>query len=159
MGHEAKWEYFVVMYGRYREAERGERQRLLDEFCANCRLSPQACHPLAQPFAAGEATGAATAGAQAEYGAKTVSMLDAGLGSGRLSLVGAAEGSAAGVDALDSPPLPAESGDERQLLRISARRSTVCGGEKRQLRRRLYGRTKPGTLLKHQIPIKTDNWE
>jgi hypothetical protein len=27
------------------------------------------------------------------------------------------------------------------------------------LKRRLYGRTKPGTLLKHQIPVKTDCWD
>jgi len=26
-------------------------------------------------------------------------------------------------------------------------------------RRRLYGRTKPGTLLKHQIPIRTERWD
>ena len=30
---------------------------------------------------------------------------------------------------------------------------------KRQLRRRLYGRTKPGTLLKHHIPVRTEHWE
>ena len=29
--------------------------------------------------------------------------------------------------------------------------------KKRELKRRLYGRTKPGTLLKHQIPIKTEH--
>ncbi len=29
---------------------------------------------------------------------------------------------------------------------------------KTRLQRRLYGRTKPGTLLKHHIPIKTDAW-
>jgi len=29
---------------------------------------------------------------------------------------------------------------------------------KRHLKKRLYGRTKPGTLLKHHIPIKTDAW-
>jgi hypothetical protein len=31
--------------------------------------------------------------------------------------------------------------------------------KKRQLKKRLYGRTKPGTLLKHHIPIKTDSWD
>jgi hypothetical protein len=30
---------------------------------------------------------------------------------------------------------------------------------KRQARRRLYGRTKPGTLLKHHIPIRTEHWD
>jgi hypothetical protein len=29
---------------------------------------------------------------------------------------------------------------------------------KRRLRTRRYGRTKPGTLLKHHIPLKTDHW-
>jgi hypothetical protein len=29
---------------------------------------------------------------------------------------------------------------------------------KHDLRKRQYGRTKPGTLLKHQIPLKTDRW-
>lgn len=30
---------------------------------------------------------------------------------------------------------------------------------KQALRKRQYGRTKPGTLLKHQIPLKTDRWD
>ena len=32
MGHEAKWEDFRVMYGRYSKAKGTERSRLLDEF-------------------------------------------------------------------------------------------------------------------------------
>jgi hypothetical protein len=28
-----------------------------------------------------------------------------------------------------------------------------------QLKRRLHGSTKPGTLLKHHIPIKNDRWD
>jgi hypothetical protein len=30
---------------------------------------------------------------------------------------------------------------------------------KQELRKRQYGRTKPGTLLKHHIPVKTDRWD
>jgi len=49
---------------------------------------------------------------------------------------------------------------EMQLLRMSARQMDRRLGErKRKLKRCLYGRTKPGTLLKHHIPIKTDNWD
>src|SRR6266542_5568430 len=49
---------------------------------------------------------------------------------------------------------------ERQLLSISARQmDRRLGGSKRRLKRRFYGRTKPGTLLKHHIPIRTDNWD
>jgi hypothetical protein len=49
---------------------------------------------------------------------------------------------------------------ERQLLSISARQiDRRLGDRKRRLKRGLYGRTKPGTLLKHHIPIRTDNWD
>jgi hypothetical protein len=59
----------------------------------------------------------------------------------------------------------------RRRLRLS---STVCqqlraisprqidrrlAPVKRQLKTRRYGRTKPGTLLKHHIPLKTDHWD
>jgi len=48
---------------------------------------------------------------------------------------------------------------ERQLLAISPRQiDRRLQSRKRILRRRIYGRTKPGTLLKHHIPIKTDHW-
>jgi hypothetical protein len=48
---------------------------------------------------------------------------------------------------------------ERQLRMISARQiDRRLQPRKRILRRRIYGRTKPGTLLKHHIPIKTDHW-
>jgi len=49
---------------------------------------------------------------------------------------------------------------EQQLLRISPRQiDRRLRPRKNQLRHRLYGRTKPGTLLKHHIPIKTDHWD
>lgn len=48
---------------------------------------------------------------------------------------------------------------ERQLLAISPRQiDRRLKASKVQLKKRLYGRTKPGTLLKHHIPIKTDHW-
>jgi hypothetical protein len=48
---------------------------------------------------------------------------------------------------------------EEQLGRISARQiDRRLQPQKRQLARRLYGRTKPGRLLKHHIPIQTERW-
>jgi hypothetical protein len=48
---------------------------------------------------------------------------------------------------------------ERQLLRISARQiDRRLAGKKSRCKQRLYGQTKPGTLLKHHIPVKTDSW-
>ena len=47
-----------------------------------------------------------------------------------------------------------------QLRRISPRTmDRALQGKKRGMRRRLYGRTKPGTLLRHRIPIKCEHWE
>jgi hypothetical protein len=49
---------------------------------------------------------------------------------------------------------------EAQVRAISARQiDRVLGPDKRRIRKRMYGRTKPGTLLKHHIPIKTDHWD
>jgi len=44
---------------------------------------------------------------------------------------------------------------EREVLAISARQiDRRLAPKKRRLKRRLYGRTKPGTLLRRQIPVK-----
>jgi len=49
---------------------------------------------------------------------------------------------------------------EKELLTISPRQiDRRLGPYKKQVKKRLYGRTKPGTLLKHQIPIKAERWE
>lgn len=49
---------------------------------------------------------------------------------------------------------------EAEVLSISARQiDRRLAGKKRALKRKMYGRTKPGTLLKHHIPVKTDCWD
>jgi len=49
---------------------------------------------------------------------------------------------------------------EEQLLKMSARQmDRRLAEKKRKLKRHIYGGTKPGTLLKHQIPVRTDNWD
>ena len=45
---------------------------------------------------------------------------------------------------------------EKEVLSISPRQiDRRLAPKKRRLRRRLYGRTKPGTLLREQVPIRT----
>ncbi len=49
---------------------------------------------------------------------------------------------------------------EEQLLALSARQmDRRLAPSKRQVGKRLYGRTKPGTLLKHHVPLRTDRWD
>ena len=50
--------------------------------------------------------------------------------------------------------------EERLLLGMgSATIDRMLKSKKLRLKRRIYGTTKPGTLLKHHIPIKTDCWD
>jgi len=49
---------------------------------------------------------------------------------------------------------------ETQLLAISPRQiDRRLAPHRRLLTKRLYGRTKPGSVLKHHIPVKTDRWD
>jgi hypothetical protein len=49
---------------------------------------------------------------------------------------------------------------QHQLLSISpATMDRRLKTQKLRLKKNLYGRTKPGSLLKHHIPIKTDHWD
>jgi hypothetical protein len=48
----------------------------------------------------------------------------------------------------------------KELLAISARQmDRRLLRHKQTVRRRLYGTTRPGSLLKHMVPIKTDHWD
>jgi hypothetical protein len=49
---------------------------------------------------------------------------------------------------------------EQALLKISPRQmDRLLSSKKARVRKRMYGHTKPGKLLKSQIPIRTDNWD
>ncbi len=49
---------------------------------------------------------------------------------------------------------------EKKVLSISARQiDRRLKDQKQKLARKMYGRTRPGKLLKHHIPIKTNNWD
>ena len=160
MGHEAKWEYFVVMYGRYREAERGERQRLLDEFCATTDYNRKYAIRLLNGAPPAKRRAQRPRGRKPRYGAQAVSIL---------AQVWEAAGYPWSVRLKALLPLwmpwirrryrPGAEVEE-QLQAMSARQmDRRLAGRKRAQKRKIYGRTKPGTLLKHHIPIKTDSWD
>ncbi len=49
---------------------------------------------------------------------------------------------------------------ERLLLTMSARSmDRLLRRHRTELKRRIYGRTKPGTLLKHHVPVRTERWD
>jgi len=49
---------------------------------------------------------------------------------------------------------------EAEALKISPRQiDRRLKDKKRRLKRRLYGRTKPGTLLRHQVAVRAEGWD
>ncbi|HME33046.1 MAG TPA: transposase family protein [Terriglobales bacterium] len=160
MGSKAKWEYFRVVYERYRKSERAGKKVMLDEFCRNTGYNRKYAIRLLNGAPPGKERGPARRARRVSYGHQALSIL-------------AAVWEAAGypwsvrLKALLPDWLPwirqhyrPSAAVEKQLLGISARQiDRRLRAKKQAQRRRIYGRTKPGCLLKHQIPVKTDSWD
>jgi transposase InsO family protein len=149
-----------VVYARYRKADRQSRQAILNEFCLTTRYKRKYAIRLLNGPAPEEQRVRRPRGRKPRYSKAVLSVL-AG--------VWAAAGYPWSVrlKALLPSWLPwirkhyrLTPEIEQRLLAISARQmDRRLRAHKQQLKRRLYGRTKPGTLLKHYIPVKTDSWD
>jgi hypothetical protein len=162
VSHKARWEYFRAIYGRYQKGNRKARQAILNEFCLNTGYHRKYAIRLlngASPGPRGKA-GKVRRPRALSYGAKTLGVLTA---------VWEAAGYPWSVRLKAMLPtwmpwirkrFKMGRARERELLAISPRQmDRRLREQKRQARRRLYGRTKPGLLLKHQIAVKTENWD
>jgi len=155
---EAKRQYVHAIYQRYRQAARPEKQRILDEFCQVAGYHRKSAIRLLNGPAPGAPRPARRRGSL--YGPPVIEGLRA---------IWEAAGFPWSVRLKALLPLwlpwarrrlGLSRAVEHQLLAISPRQmDRRLADYKRQLKRRLYGRTKPGTLLKHHIPLKTDRWD
>ena len=160
MSQSSKREYLKRIYPRYQKADAAAKQRILDEFCANCRYHRKHAIRLLNGPAPVEKPRPKRRHRAPTYGSRLVSILKAVWEAADYPW-------SARLKALLPEWMPWIRGrfrltpeTEAQLLGISARTiDNRLGPHKRRLRRRLYGRTKPGTLLKHHIPLKTDHWD
>ncbi len=159
MSRKSKWEYFKAIYSRYHQAAKSTRQQILNEFCSICGYNrkyairllngppPQKSKPRSRRR-------------PTLYGSQLICILEA---------IWQAAGYPWSVRLKALLPLwlpwarkhfaltPAL---ERQLLAISpTTMDRHLKTKKHQIKKALYGRTKPGSLLKHHIPIKTDHWD
>ncbi len=161
MGRVSRWEYLRGIYFRYREATREVKSRILDEFCAVAGYHRKyATRVLNGPRPETRPGRRERRARKPRYGPQAVSVLAA---------IWEASGYPWSVRLKALLPIwlpwarkrfTLSAATERQLLRISARQiDRRLAGHKRKAKRRLYGRTKPGTLLKHHIPIKADHWD
>jgi hypothetical protein len=159
VSRQSSWEYLRVIYPRYRQASREDKRRILDEFCQVTHYHRKSALRLLNGPPP-ERTPPPRRPRPPHYGPKVLRVLRA---------VWEAAGYPWSLRLKALLPLwlpwaqhrfrlsPALS---QQLLALSPRQmDRRLQPYKRQLRRRLYGRTKPGTLLKHQIPLRTDRWD
>jgi len=163
MGQDAKRTYLEQIYGRYHKGNRAAKSTILDEFCAVCgyhrkqairllkqkprrRQSPKPLSPRGRkPFYQNEAVcGPLKAiGTAADYpcSKKLVAMIPEWLPhdeklNGKL-----------------------ENNTSKKLLALSASTIDRLLKPYRTKARKRFCTTKPGKLLKNQIPIKTHHWD
>ena len=156
VGPQATREYLTRMRERYERADRTAKGHLLDEVCDVTGYHRKAAIRLLRR---GTAVRPARRGRPVRYGAEVVVALEA---------IWTAAGYPWSVrlHALlpawlpwARRPLRLTPAIEDALRHMSPRQmDRRLQAKKRQRARRLYGRTKPGTLLKHHIPLQTERW-
>ena len=136
------------------------RARILDEFCQVCDYNRKYAIRLFNGPTPQKPKTMVRKGRRATYGAKVIASLTA---------IWEAAGYPCSVRLKAVLPLWLPWAIKRMALTAPVQKQlrlisppTIdrrLKGKRGQLKKRLYGRTKPGTLLKHHIPIKTDNWD
>ena len=157
VGPQARREYLAGMRDRYAGATRAKRSQLVSEVVANTGYHRKAVIRLLRRPAR---PATRRKGRPVRYGPAVVRAL-------RAIWQAAGHPWSVRLRALLPLWLPWARGrlklaadTEARLRTMSPRQmDRALRDDKRQLRTRLYGRTKPGTLLKHQIPLRTDRWD
>ena len=156
----ARREYLKAIHGRYRQAPRPEKRRILDECCRVTGYHRKHAVRLLNGPAPSDDHPRPRRRRTPTYGLAVIEAL-------RMIWEAAGYPWSVRLKALLPLWLPRarrrlqlSRAVERHLLAISPRQmDRRLAPHKRQLQKRLYGRTKPGTLLKHHIPLKTDRWD
>jgi len=159
MSRQGRWEYLKAIYPRYQPASRAEKQRMLDAFCRVTGYHRKsALRLLNGPLPARRPP--VPRRRPPTYGLRVIQVL-------------AAIWRAAGypwsvrLKALlplwlpwARPRFRLSPAVEAQLLRLSPRQmDRRLAAYRRPSQTGRYGRTKPGTLLKHHIPLRTERWD
>lgn len=160
MGRKGKWEYFRAIYGHYEQADREAKQVILNEFCLTTGYHRKYAIRILNGPPPGKRPALQVQPRGLSYGHELLSVL--------ISVWDAA-GYPWSVRL--QPLLPAwmpwirkrfklSPAIEKHLLAISPQQmDRGLAAKKTQQQRRIYGRTKPGYLLKHHVPLKTDSWD
>ncbi len=154
-----KMDYLKKIYQRYHKSSRQEKKQMLNEFCEVCRYNRKyAIWLLNEPPKDDKPNPAKKR--NYTYGHRVISILET---------IWETAGYPWSTRLKSALPLwipwcrqrfHLTPELEQQLFSISA--ATIdrrLKPKKYRIKKRIYNCTRPGTLLKHQIPIKTDNWD
>ena len=160
MNTSAKMQYLKSIYQRYQKSTRIEKREILNEFCKVCKYNRKYAIRLLNAPAPDARKNKPVRRREKIYGHKVISILEA---------IWEASDYLCSQRLKAALPLWIRWVKKRfyitaklkqQLLSISPatidRRLSLKRG---RIKKKIYGTTRPGTLLKHQIPIKTDNWD
>lgn len=159
MSRQGRWEYLKAIYPRYQHATRLEKQRILDEFCRVAHYHRKSALRLLNGPPP-ERRPPPRRRRPPTYGARVIQVLAA---------IWRAAGYPWSVRLQALLPLWLPWARQRfrltptleaQLLRLSPRQmDRRLAPYRRPGQTGRYGGTKPGTLLKHHIPLRTDRWD
>ena len=160
MARRSKQEYLAVMWQRYQRAGRAERSALLDEVMRMCGYHRKYAIGLLNRRDAPRPRPRRVPRRCPTYSAEAISVL---------AWIWEHSGYLCAARLKAALPIwlpwvrqrrPVSPTVERHLLAISPRQiDRRLQARKHTLKRRLYGTTRPGTLLKHLVPLKTDHWD
>ncbi len=154
-----KMEYLKKIYYRYHKSSKQQKKQILDEFCQNCNYNRKYAIRLLNDIPPEDRCNRPRK-RNFIYLEQTISILET---------IWEASGYLWSVRLKSALPIwipwarqrfHITEEIEKQLLSISP--STIdrrLKNKKHLIKKRIYSSTRPGYLLKHQIPIKTDNWD
>lgn len=161
MSPSARWEYMRTIYERYHKADcKAAKGVILDEFCTT-----YACHRkhalrlLNSPPPGEKRPVRRRRGSVYDTGRLLIILEDAWKAAGYLCGQRLA---AALTDWLPSIRKRHKTTPEEERLLLAMSPATIdrkLRASKDGIRKSIYGTTRPGALLKHNIPIKTDSWD
>jgi hypothetical protein len=161
MGKKSKFEYFKAIYHRYRKVSKTIKRIILNEFCQVCGYNRKyAIRKLHGPPPEEIKESKKTRKREKVYSNAALNIIEAvweAAGypwSARLRVI------LREWMRWIKHQYKITTAIEKEILSISPRQlDRRLKPKKDKVKNRMYGRTKPGTLLRHQIPIRTDNYD
>lgn len=160
MARRSKQEYLAVMWQRYQHGGRGERSAVLDEVTRMCGYHRKYAIGLLTRKHPPQARPRRVPQRRPTYSEEAISVL---------AWIWEQSGYLCATRLKAALPiwLPWVCRRRRLVPRLEQQLRAISPRQidrrlqlrKRTLKRRLYGTTRPGALLKHAIPIKTDHWD